>query len=123
VMGLVLVSDLLICPFVAMLGVVLVLFCWREIFSWATLWFSGGFLLGAFPLLAYNIKALPGKDTLSETLWVRHGPAGFSNFHLSLLDGVKAAILETLPHAIGAYPLCPAAISPLRAQLGPHGLL
>ena len=123
VIGLGLWSDLLILPYVVMVGVFLVLFCWREIFSWAALWFSGGFLLGAFPLLAYNIKALPGKDTLSETLWVRHGPAGFSNFHLSLLDGVKATILATLPHATGAYPLCPVEISPLPEHLGPHGLL
>jgi hypothetical protein len=121
VIGLGLWSDLLILPFVVMVIVFLALFCWREICTWATLCLVGGCIVGALPLIAYNITAPPGKDTWTEIQWVRHGPASFSSFHLSLVHGIKVTILETLPHATGAYPLCPVEISPLPEHLGPQG--
>jgi hypothetical protein len=81
-----------------------------------------GLLIGAFPYILYNMTAPPGKNTLTALQLVRQGPTGFANYHLPLTQGIIVTVQESLPHATGAYPLCPVAISPLPEHLGPHGL-
>ncbi|BCL78242.1 hypothetical protein ccbrp13_07070 [Ktedonobacteria bacterium brp13] len=62
-------SDTAILPWVACSGLLLLVFCWREmlfkgaIFSWLA-----GLLIGGIPLIVYNILAQPGHDTISVLL-------------------------------------------------------
>ncbi len=68
-------SDLLGAPFVLMSGVLLAVFCWRELVRMvAPLAAFGGLVLGMFPLIYYNLHAQPGADTLSTLAWVRGTP-------------------------------------------------
>ncbi|HEX6110441.1 MAG TPA: hypothetical protein VFZ02_13590, partial [Ktedonobacteraceae bacterium] len=120
--GLALWSDLLILPFVLMIAPFFVFFCWKEIWSWRPVCLLLGLLIGAFPIILYNMTAPPGQNTLTTLQSVRQGPTGFANYHLPLTQGIIVTVQESLPHATGAYPLCPVAISPLPEHLGPHGL-
>src|SRR6266480_722049 len=66
--GLGLWSDLLIAPIVLAAGLLLVLGCWREWRTWAFPCLLLGLVVGAFPLLIYNVTAQPGQDSLSVFL-------------------------------------------------------
>jgi hypothetical protein len=120
--GLAIWSDLLILPFVLMVALFLVFCCWKEIQRWRFVCLLLGLIIGAYPLIVFNITAPSGQNTLSAILSVRLGPNDLANYHLTLIQGVIATVQESLPHATGAYPLCPVEISPLPEHLGPHGL-
>ena len=60
--GLGLWSDLLILPFVLLSGLLLLFFCWRELLHIIALLSTlAGLILGAGPLLLYNLYAAPGR--------------------------------------------------------------
>jgi hypothetical protein len=120
--GLAIWSDLLILPFLLMLALFLVFCCWQEIRRWPFVCLMLGLLIGIFPFIASNIRAPSGRDTFSSLEWVRLGPNGFATYHLPLTQGIIVTVQESLPHATGAYPLCPVEISPLPEHLAPHGL-
>ena len=120
--GLAIWSDLLILPFVLMVGLFLAFFCWRELRRWALAFLLSGLLIGAFPLIVFNITAHPGQDTISILQSVREGPSSFTKYNLPPIQGIVVTVQESLPHATGAYPLCPVSISPLPEHLGLHGL-
>ncbi|MFL5628476.1 MAG: ArnT family glycosyltransferase [Ktedonobacteraceae bacterium] len=64
-MGLALWSDQLILPAIFTAGVLLLVCCRQDVRRWATRTaFVIGFLIGAIPLIIYNITAAPGKDSL-----------------------------------------------------------
>jgi hypothetical protein len=70
-------DHLLGAPFVLMSGVLLAVFCWRELLRMvAPSAALGGLVLGMFPLIYYNLRAKPGADTLSTLQWVRGTPPG-----------------------------------------------
>lgn len=120
--GLAIWSDLLILPFVLMLALFLVFCCRQEILGWSFVCLILGLLIGAFPFISFNISPHPGQDTFSTLQSVRVGPNSFAAYHLPLTQGIIATVHESLPHAAGAYPLCPVEISPFPEHLGPHGL-
>ena len=66
--GLALWSDLLIAPYLLIAGIGLVIFCWRDLLKWSIWAVLLGFVIGAFPLIFYNITAAPGNDSLSILL-------------------------------------------------------
>src|SRR5262249_1565126 len=68
VVGLALWSDLLIIPYLLMAGIALVLFCWWELCKWSIWIVLLGFVVGAFPLIYYNLTAAPGTDSLTTFL-------------------------------------------------------
>lgn len=94
--GLALWSDQLIIPVVALCGLVLGIFCWRDIFGFATqdrrsisrgrasvrqvpalFALIPGLLIGALPLIYFNIHAAPGHDSLTVLQQLR-GSGGTS---------------------------------------------
>lgn len=103
VAGLGLWSDLLILPFVLMSGTLLVLFCWRELLSFASLFLIAGIVLGGFPLLAYNLHASPGQDSLSILLSLHKANTTMADH--SLLLQLVSGIRISLPTATGS-PFC-----------------
>ncbi len=67
VAGLAIWSDPLILPYLASASLLLVVFCWREmIFKLGGICLLLGLVVGASPLIMYNLKALPGQDSLSS---------------------------------------------------------
>lgn len=119
VVGLGLWSDLVVLPFFAMASLLLVLFCWRDLKTWAPLCLILGFIIGAFPLIAYNYKALlHGQDSLTILLGLVHG-RGTQAHHI--LHGVKETVLVSIPIATG-NPFCPISELPWIGESSPHSL-
>lgn len=103
VIGLGLFSHLVIAPTILMAGILLVLGCWREWRTWALPCVLLGILLGAFPLIWYNLHATPGQDSLSifETIHLTD-----QSYHLPLINQVKGTFLISLPLITGIASTC-----------------
>lgn len=100
-------SHTLIAPFILLGGLLIVLFCWRELLSLAPLLLVLGLLIGASPLIYYNLTAPPGQDTLFYLMHVLNGnDAPVLPWHVVFPMELKGGFLITLPTASGASPLC-----------------
>ncbi len=106
--------DFLILPVVAAAGLLLVLFCRRELRTWAGLSLVSGIITGAFPLILYNMTAPWGQDSLT-TLYKLHQAEALPAVaqHLPFLRQVIGTILISLPLETGANPSCPLVTFPL----------
>lgn len=116
--GLGLWSDVLVLPFVAASFGLLLVCCRRELLRRHGLALALGVVVGAWPLIAYNLSAPPGQDSLS--VFLQLDSAGSA--HRSLVDLLSQAagtLLVSLPAITGANPLCsvsPSTAWPLTAQ-------
>ena len=113
VAGLGIWTHVLVAPFVLMGGILLLLFCWRELLGWPIVCLIATLLIGALPMIIYNIYATPGQSTLSYILNV-HSGSGITlpPKHILYLLQIKGALLVSLPTATGVVPLCsPSAIT------------
>lgn len=110
--GLGLWSDLLVLPFVIMTCLLLLICRHREVFRWQVLSLALiGIMLGAFPLIAYNLTAAPGQNSLSVLLQLdRAGGAGSENTVVSLGQQIAGTLLVSLPNITEAQPICPVTI-------------
>jgi hypothetical protein len=112
VAGLSVWDDWLVLPYLAAVGAVLLVGCWRDLLGWAGLLVLGGFLLGALPLILDNLAAPPGQDSLSVLLKLGEGesePAPLS-------DRLRATIMIGIPLATG---LCrPEGCTPIQMWSG-----
>ncbi|HEY4034340.1 MAG TPA: glycosyltransferase family 39 protein [Ktedonobacteraceae bacterium] len=112
VIGLGFWSHPLVLPFVGASLLLLFLFCRRELPTEAGLFAVLGYLLGAFPLLLFNIQY--PRTSLWKTLWDIYKAGGTAiahasgDFRLSLLGTIAISI----PTATGANPLCPLSSEP-----------
>jgi hypothetical protein len=82
VVGLGLWDDLLIAPYLLMSGILL-LFQWRELLRWAIWVVLVGVVVGAFPLIYYNLTCAPGADSITTFM------------HLSTMGTPKHDLLWT----------------------------
>ncbi|HTD18165.1 MAG TPA: hypothetical protein VK667_01415, partial [Ktedonobacteraceae bacterium] len=73
VVGLALWSDLVVLPVLLMASLLLLLFCWRDLRSPAPLCLFLGLVVGVFPLIVYNLQAVPGQDSLSMIIGLFRG--------------------------------------------------
>ncbi len=123
VVGIAVWVDFLILPFVAAAGLLLVLFCGRELRTWAGLSLVSGVIIGAFPLILYNISAPWGQNSLA-VLYNLHRAVGLpaAAQHLPFLRQVIGTILISLPLETGANPSCPIGTFPLFGQPTPSAL-
>ena len=114
VVGVAVWVDFLILPVVATAGLLLVLFCRRELRTWAGLSLVSGIITGAFPLILYNMTAPWGQDSLT-TLYKLHQAEALPAVaqHLPFLRQVIGTILISLPLETGANPSCPLVTFPL----------
>ncbi|GAC1623607.1 MAG: hypothetical protein NVS4B11_18450 [Ktedonobacteraceae bacterium] len=103
VVGLGLWSDLLLAPFALLSGVMLLLFCWRELLQTLTgLCVLFGLAIGAFPLISYNLSATSEQDSWT-VLWQLHN--GDGTVHANLLRELLGTIRISLPLMTG-NPFC-----------------
>lgn len=114
VIGLAIWVDFLILPFVATAGMLLLLFCWRDLRTWPGLSLLLGAVVGAFPLILYNISAPEGQDSVSTLLSIRHAGADqVAAQHIPFLRQIIGALMVSLPLVTGANPSCPLTSFPL----------
>ena len=104
VVGCALWVDFLILPFLGTAFILLLLFCRRELVSWASLSCLAGLLIGAFPLLYYNVTAPLRSNSIATLLFVQH--LGASQ-HLPFLQQIVGTLMISLPNATGFTPLFP----------------
>ena len=115
--------DFLILPVVATAGLLLVLFCRRELRTWAGLSLVSGIITGAFPLILYNMTAPWGQDSLTTLYKLQQAEAlPAVAQHLPFLRQVIGTILISLPLETGANPSCAIATFPLFGPPAPSVL-
>jgi hypothetical protein len=121
-------SDLLLLPFVGMAGLLLIIWCRRELRQWRV---SGvlvlAFLVGALPLIAYNLRAVPGQDSLSVLMGLHQGGGSSNASPIVALGGqIAGTLIVSLPNVTEANPICslgPRAVWPLTSQASGQTLL
>jgi hypothetical protein len=111
VVGLGFWSDFLMLPFILVSGLLLALFCWRELLKGAVLPLALGVVIGAFPLIYYNLHAAPKTDTLT-VMSLLHNAGHIelaqitAHTHLPLAPELRGTMLISLPAATGGTPFC-----------------
>jgi hypothetical protein len=104
-------SDFLMLVFILLSGLLLVLFCWRELLQFAVLPLVSGLIIGAFPLIVYNLNAAPGQNTLTVLRYL-HNNGSLQLAQLSAHNPIpfgpqlRGTLLTGLPAAIGGSPFC-----------------
>jgi hypothetical protein len=103
--------NFLMLPFILVSGLLLLVFCWRELLKIAVLPVVIGLLVGAFPLIVYNLHALPGESTLN-VLSVIHSAGTVelarmqAHNYIPLEPELHGTLLISLPAATGGMPYC-----------------
>ena len=97
--------------FILLSGLLLLLFCWKELFKGAVLFLVLGLVIGAFPLIVYNLNAQPGQDTLAVLRYLHdNGNLQLAQLppypSIPLSPQLRGTMLTTLPAAIGGTPFC-----------------
>jgi len=114
IIGLALWVDFLILPVVATAGLLLLLFCCRELFSWAGFSLLLGVIIGAFPLILYNLTAPSNQNSLITLISIHQsGAKEIAAQHLAWLHHIVGTIMISLPSVSGANPDCPVTAFPL----------
>jgi hypothetical protein len=114
IMGLAMWDDFLILPIVALAGLLLLLFCYRELTSWAGLSLFLGVILGAFPLILYNLTAPWNQNSWNTLLLIHHNVAEeIVAQHLTWLHHLVGTFWIGIPSVTGANPDCPLTSFPL----------
>ncbi len=104
--GLGLWSHLLVVPFVLVSGLLLLLFCRREWRTRISLALFAGLAIGLFPLLAYNVTAAPGHDSLSTFFQLYNAGMPSAPDPHFIQKQLSGTFLNSLPYATGMNTLC-----------------
>ncbi|WP_151759753.1 hypothetical protein [Dictyobacter vulcani] len=123
VAGLAMWSDMVVLPFLAMAGLLLLVFCWRELLVWGG-WLMGliGALAGLFPSLWYSMnKGLNPFLTLFNlvrgTGTLKDDPIATVGLWHNIVETVQV----TIPTATG-FPFCPVIEYPFLGDNTPRTL-
>jgi len=100
VAGLTVWVDWLVLPYLAAALAVLLVGRWRSLLGWPAAVLVGGFVIGVAPLIADNLAAPPGQDSVSVFLKLNAAGSGAA----SPTEQVREGVLAGLPVASG---LCP----------------
>ncbi len=95
-------SDQLIFPCLLTGGVIILIFCHRDLRSWSVLALLLGCVIGAFPLLMYNTTAPIDQNSLDILLKLH---SGSTDQHISFISNIIGSFLVALPTATGANPI------------------
>lgn len=116
--GLGLWNDLLIIPFVLTSGLLILIFCWRELLRvGASISILLGLIIGMFPLISYNLRATWGVNDSWTTLRSLQsgGKAPLAHTTEVIIQQLRGTIQISLPQMTG-NPFCPVTELPF---LGP----
>ncbi|GAC1649157.1 MAG: hypothetical protein NVS4B9_40370 [Ktedonobacteraceae bacterium] len=102
VLGLALWCDPIILPWALCAGALLLLFCWPALVRGAVFALLVGLLVGALPLIIYNLRAAPGQDSWSVLIGQQGGtPLTL----LTLLRQLTGTLGVSIPNITGS-PFC-----------------
>ncbi len=106
--GLSLWSNIVVAPYILTSGLLLLIFCRKEIRSWSPIVLIAGLLIGGFPLILYNLHATLATNSLVTTLSIfGGGVSGHSRLYF-LVHGTLGVLLIGLPAILGDSSLCSA---------------
>ena len=105
--GLGLWTHFLVAPFVLAGGLILVVFCYRDLLSFAPVLLLLGLFIGLYPFITYNIHAAPDHRTLYVLQQIQNGTnlVGADTQHLPGKP-IPGTTLWSLPIATGLTPVC-----------------
>lgn len=104
--GLGLWSHLLVVPFVLVSGLLLLIFCRKEILSLAPIALVIGLIVGLLPLILYNLHAAPGHNSIDAFLSIYTMGSKQTQSHLyRLIKQLIGTFFFTLPTMTGTNPL------------------
>jgi hypothetical protein len=116
--GLSLWTDQLILPFIATTGLLLLLFCRRELFSSAGLCALLGIIIGALPLIYYNVTSPFTQNSLIVLLNLqRSGIDDLAVKHIPRIQQLSGAFFISLAAIMALNPLCSIESFPLFGQI------
>ncbi len=121
VVGLGMWSDMIVLPYLAMAGLLLLVFCWRELLLWGG-WLAAllGVFIGLQPSLRFNQAR--GLNPLETLLKLAHGSNAVAPSTLpGILHNVQSTTLVSLPTATG-FPFCPVTEMAFLGDNSPHTL-
>ncbi len=123
IVGLALWIDQLILPFVATTGLLLLLFCRRELFSITGLWLLLGIIIGALPLIYYNLTSPIEHNSLIVLLNLqRSGIDDLTIKHIPRIQQLIGAFFISLAAIMAFTPLCSIENFPLFGQITTRNL-
>jgi hypothetical protein len=104
-------SDFLMLGFIVLSGLLLLLFCWKELLKCAFLFLFLGLVVGSMPLIIYNLNAPPNLNTLIVIKYLHdNGSLQLAQMHyhgiIPFGPQLQGTLLTTLPAAIGGSPFC-----------------
>ncbi len=103
-------GDYIMLPIILMSGLLILLFCWRELLKGAILPVLLGLLIGGIPLIIYNLSVPPASSTLAVMWGLRNNFTSELThsiyYQLRYFYQAKGTLLVSLPMATGAPPLC-----------------
>ena len=105
--GLCLWSNIVIAPFLLISGLLLLIFCWRDIRSWAPVAILTGLLIGGLPLIIYNLHATSSTNSWATliALFTTGGATPHSKLYY-LVHGTLGILLISLPAVASKSNIC-----------------
>jgi hypothetical protein len=117
--GVALWVQFLLAPYILLSGLLIVLLCWKECFTRVIWCILPALLIGAAPLIYYNLHATPGLDSLHTFLSLSH--MGY-NPRLGIVYHTEIVFFFTLPVATGLAPACSLTPASSLRYAHPHAL-
>ncbi|MFL5692924.1 MAG: hypothetical protein ACJ795_14060, partial [Ktedonobacteraceae bacterium] len=111
--GLGLWSHMLVVPFILTSGLILIIFCYREWRTWAPAFLLAGLIIGAIPLICYNMIAAPGQNSLDVALKIHNDTLFGPPIPVPFAKQLSGTLLDSLPQATGINTYCKLAEIPL----------
>jgi hypothetical protein len=109
--------DFLVLPFLGAAIVLLLLFCRRELLSWAGFSMLAGIVIGLFPLLYYNITSPFSKSTFTALAGVGHSSSVQS---FPFIQHIVGTLMISIPDVTGFNPRCSATDFPYFGVANQH---
>lgn len=117
-------SDYLICPWLLMASLLLAFFCWREWKTGAPVSLLTGFIVGALPLLIYNLHPAPGQNFIQVISSLHNSTVPNTMVTpLVVLQEFAGTFLYGLPGMSGLAPLCGLGDLPVYGPMTVHTVL
>jgi hypothetical protein len=104
-------SDFLMLVFILLSGLFLLLFCWKELLNGAILFIILGLVIGALPLIVYNLNAPSNLNTFAVLQYLHNnGSLQLDQMvvhdHIPFGPQLRGTLFTTLPATIGGSPFC-----------------
>jgi hypothetical protein len=105
IVGLGMWSDMVVLPYFAVAGLLLLIFCWREVLTWAWIIMLICVFIGLTPLIKYDLSHHINSGAILLSLV--HGSSATAPTSLrGILHNIKSTTLVSIPTATGE-PFCP----------------